>query len=251
MSYFKQKILIFAAAWCLAFSSANAQCDVGDIAVLSASYEINDEYTASLQNGPNKPEGIRGIERRDLILSKDMSRETSYGRFWRFDEVAYQRETEEVKRKMLAGEAVASLPQHRYREEIEDKVIITSPEQIVYFDRVNQHGFIKSRDEEENFFSEPEARSLIRSLAQDISNKTDARVVGENSFAEQTCQMVKVTKPFVGEFCYFTHGIHTVVLYENFISIGQHRYVQKVTELDVDVCVSPSLFAVPAELAEG
>ncbi len=229
----------------LSAAPAYAVCGSEQIDAIAIVYEVNDSLGASLQAaGQGKPENIRGLERRQLVLTKTQSYERTFGRYWRVDHARYRRELDEVIQKMSAGEVVG-LPVEHYREEIEDKIVKKTPTQTIHFDVIKNTVSVQENGEAEGF-SEPGFLALISPLLDDIANKVDISKIGQRTFAGQSCEMVKAIKPFQGEFCSFRHGVHQVTLYKNLKTAGEHRYEQKAIQVNLQACVSSDLFSIPA-----
>ena len=232
-----------------------AACEEPMVSAISLEYDINDEAAARLQNAPGKPEGVRGPEKRYLVLTADHSYERTTGRFWRLDEEASQRNMQEFIQKMqTGGGTVSGLPQDEFHLEIADKVVITTPDRYIRYDNVTKKGVERPRNNFKELLSGSDAREAIKGLLDDnavkglldgAAKQSDARYVGKKVIAGEECQLVTASAPFKVELCYFQYGTHSVALQKKLTIIGDNTRTEQVTKLDLNSCVSPQLFTAP------
>ncbi|PHS70172.1 MAG: hypothetical protein COB00_05025 [Alcanivorax sp.] len=228
-----------------------AACEEPMVSAISLEYDVNDESMGLTKSAPGRPEDVRGPEKRYLVLTDDQSYERTTGRFWRPDKEAMHKKMEELLQKAQAGE-FESFPQEEYRVEIEDKIVITTPNRYIHYDNVTKKGFERPRNNLEELLSGSDAREAIKILSEgvlgerlgDAAKQSDARYVGKKVIAGKECQLVTASVPFKVELCSFQYGIHTVVLQEKVMVFG-YSVTEQVTKLDLNSCVSPQLFSAP------
>lgn len=245
------KTIVIASALFLV-TSVYAECEEPMVSAISLEYDVNDESMGLTKNAPGRPEDVRGTEKRYLVLTRDQSYERTTGRFWRPDKEAMHKKMEELLQKAQAGE-FESFPQEEYRVEIEDKIVITTPNRYIQYDNVTKKGFERPRNDLKGFLSGPDAREAIKILSEgvlgerlgDAAKQSDARYAGKKVIAGKECQLVTASAPFKVELCYFQYGTHSVALQKKLTIIGDNTRTEQVTKLDLNSCVSPQLFTAP------
>lgn len=222
-----------------------ADCGESMLSVVSVEYYVNDEYAARMQEAPGKPEGVRGIETRQLIVTQNQSYEREMGRFWRLDEETSLRKLKEFTEKLKAGEVVSAMPKEEYHLVQEDKVIITNPNRYIYYDNIEKKGFERERDDPAEFLSDPEARNFLKDFITKQALNSDAHFAGKKQVLGKECQVVKASTPFKAEVCFFEYGIHSIILEEKINIFDEHVYTQQATKLDLTACVPQEIFVAP------
>ncbi len=241
-SFFQYQVLV---GLLVTSVTVSANCNESMQSAVSVDYEVHDEYAAAMQEAPGKPQGVRGIETRQLIVADNQSYERSIGRFWRLDEDATLKKLKEFSEKMRMGEMVAGMPKDEFHLVHEDKVVIITPNRYIYYDNIAKKGFERERDDPVEFLSNPEARKFLKDLIAGEASESDAKFAGKKRVLGQECRVVKSTRPFNAEICFFEFASQPITLEEKINIFGEHVYTQKATKLDLAACVSQEVFDTP------
>lgn len=231
--------------------TAGAQtCKEGRLA-LHVEYTVEDGMNAKILRKMGAPDGVRGIERQELIVQDDYRWQRTLKRFWKPDQAAFDAQVKALSEQAEAGIPIDRLPEAKYKIVVEDEIEVKRPDGIYRYDLIKRQGskqvWPKGSDPRTTF-SSPGPSAMLVGLAKDMNKAIKTHPSGNKTVAGYECELLEATQPFTGEICTARIGTHKLVLHQAFTQGKGLEYVKTAVKVE-QTCVGPQRFEIPTDVA--